>query len=249
MLSDNDKGILQRLLDHQVAKIRTSITQNDYTAVSQYWKFIKNGRAVAPNVVVALSGQELLSMKLNTRNITLDTADSAAVVNYCAGLGDQSPAAYNDKNAIVILGETGTGKSTSINYWMGCDMVPRTPEELEAMGIQGELEDVVVVDPESAHSEVASIGHGMISHTLMPQIIQDPHKNTRVYVDCPGFSDNRGVEINIANAINIRKGLQHVNNVKTVFLISYPKLCSNRGEYIRDLAHMGQQLFGGVGQP
>jgi hypothetical protein len=245
-LTDNDSILLQQCLNHQVTALKNAITQNDYTTVSQCWKFIKNGRAIEPNAVVALSGQELLSMKLNARNIALDTVDSATIVHHCAELGNQNVIAHNEKNALAILGGTGTGKSTSINHWMGCRMMLRTPEELEEIGIEGQLEDVIVVHPDSERPEAASIGHGWDSHTLMPQIIQDPNRATRVYIDCPGFSDNRGPEINIANAINIRRGLEQVRSVKAVFLASYPELIVSRGEHIRNLEHMCQQLFGGV---
>ena len=245
-LTDNDSILLQQCLNHQVTALKNAITQNDYTTVSQCWEFITKGRAIKPNAVVALSGPELLSMKLNARNITLDTVDSATIVHYCAELGDQNAAAHNDKDGLAILGDTGTGKSTSINHWMGCRMVLRTPEELEEMGIEGELEDAIVVHPDSERPEAASIGHGMVSHTLIPQIIQDPNQDERVYIDCPGFSDNRGAEINIANAINTKRALRQASGVKAVFLASYPGLIDSRGESIRSLEHMCQQLFGGV---
>jgi hypothetical protein len=41
----------------------------------------------------------------------------------------------------------------------------------------------------------------------MPQIVRDLDNNDMAYCDCPGFSDNRGAEINIANAINTRRVL------------------------------------------
>ena len=107
------------------------------------------------------------------------SSDSAAVVHYCAELGDQGAPVYSDKNAIAILGATGSGKSTATNYWIGCDM-QCAPEEFD-------LEDIIKVHPNSTQPEATSIGHGMASHTLMPQVVQDPNQATRIYVDCPGF--------------------------------------------------------------
>jgi hypothetical protein len=167
-----------------------------------------------------------------------------SLIGRCAEATEHT--ATTDKEAVTILGDAGTGKSTSANYWVGCDMVLRTPEELEEMGIEGETEDVIVVHTDSEQPGVASIGHGEGSHTLIPQIIQDPNRATRVYIDCPGFSDNRGAEINIANAINIRYALRQAGGVKAVFLASYPGLITNRGACIRNLENMCQQLFGGI---
>lgn len=39
--------------------------------------------------------------------------------------------------------------------------------------------------------------------TFKPQLEYDKDLNFN-YIDCPGFLDNRGAEINIANAINIK---------------------------------------------
>ena len=195
---------------------------------------------------VAENPQEILDAKLANPNQELSTTESTALMQYCSELGQQNAAATTDKEAVTILGGTGAGKSTSVNFWVGCDMVLKTPEELEEMGIAGELENVIVVHPDSAQPGVASIGHGAGSHTFVPQIIQDPNRATRVYLDCPGFLDNRGAEINIANAMNIRHALRQAGGVKAVFLTSYPGFIADRGECVRNLEHMCEQLFGGI---
>ncbi len=205
------------------------------------------GNCGQPNRLgVTETPQEILDAKLANPEQELSATKSVALIRYCSELGQQNATATTDKEAVTILGDTGTGKSTSANYWAGCDMVLRTPEELEEMGIEGETEDVIVVHTDSEQPGVASIGHGEGSHTLIPQIIQDPNRATRVYIDCPGFSDNRGAEINIANAINIRYALRQAGGVKAVFLASYPGLITNRGACIRNLENMCQQLFGGI---
>ena len=187
--------------------------------------------------------QEILDMKLADPNRGLSTTESISLIEHCAQLGEQNANDANNKEAVTILGETGTGKSTSINHWMGCHMELRTPEEL---GIQGGLEDVIVVSTDSDQPEATSIGHGMVSHTFMPQIIQDPDCDTRVYLDCPGFSDNRGAEINIVNAINTRRVLQQARGVKTVFLTEYSDFIGTRGNGIRAMERMCSQMFGGI---
>ena len=169
-----------------------------------------------------------------------------SLIRCCAETAQQNAAATTDKEAVTILGGTGVGKSTSVNYWIGCDMVLKTPEELEEMEIKGGVENVIMVHPDSERPGVASIGHGRGSHTFMPQVIQDPNRSTRVYIDCPGFSDKRGAEINIANAMNIRHALRQAGGVKAVFLTSYPGFIADRGVCLLNLEHMCEQLFGGI---
>ena len=195
---------------------------------------------------VAENPQDILDAKLANPKQKLSTQDSIALMQYCTELGQQNAAATTDKEAVTILGGTGAGKSTSVNYWIGCDMALRTPEELEEMGIEDVLGDALIVHPDSERPGVASIGHGGGSHTFMPQVIQDPNRATRVYIDCPGFSDNRGAAINIANAMNIRHALRQAGGVKAVFLMSHTSLIAKRGKYIQGLEHMCEQLFGGI---
>jgi hypothetical protein len=179
---------------------------------------------------------------LDNLEATLDTAIVRHIA-HCVQLGEQNANDATDKDVVAILGATGVGKSASINGWMGCQMVLSSPEEL---GIQGVLEDVIVVSPDSVQPEATSIGHGMASHTFMPKIIQDPDYNTRVYLDCPGFSDNRGPEINIANAINTRRVLQQAQGVKAVFLAKYSDFVGRRGSAMQVWENACEHLFGGI---
>ena len=142
----------------------------------------------------------------------------------------------------MVLGNTGTGKCTTVNCLVGCEMKLVKPGELGLSGIK----KVVVVDPESHVREIMPIGHGRRSHTFLPQIAPDPKHTHRAYCDCPGFSDTRGAEINIANAINIRKILQQATGVKAVFLTDYNGLLVDRGDSIRNVEAMCRKMFGGA---
>ena len=46
---------------------------------------------------------------------------------------------------VIVIGNTGAGKSTLVNYLLGCDMIQKTPKEL---GIKG-LQKLVVVKSKS----------------------------------------------------------------------------------------------------
>ena len=186
--------------------------------------------------------EEILERKLNNPYQVLTPNQSISLLNHCTQLGTQRAAhAANEETRVVFLSNTGVGKSAFLNALMGCRMKRVDPEEL---GIGG-VEEVIIVDPESPREEVMSIGHGRQSRTFMPQIAQDPNNSDNAYCDCPGFSDNRGAEINIANAINIRSVLQQARGVKAVFLTSYDELSASRGNNIQALENMCTQMFGG----
>jgi energy-coupling factor transporter ATP-binding protein EcfA2 len=184
--------------------------------------------------------QVILNTKLNNPHAELTSEQSISLVNHCATLGEQNAVQAAGKEVLMVLGNTGTGKSTLLNCLMGCEMKLVKPKDLGLSGVK----KVVVVDPKSTRPAVVIIGHGKQSHTFMPLIVPDPDHDRRAYCDCPGFSDNRGAEINIANAINTKRILQQARGVKAVFLTSYNGLSDDRGRSIEAMANMCLQMFG-----
>ena len=167
--------------------------------------------------------QEILANRLRDPEAVLTPNQSITLLNHCAELGEQRAATAAEKTVSIFAGNTGAGKSTTLNALLGCQMRAVRSREL---GLPGTIRRIVVVDPASPREEVMLIGHGM-SQTFMPQIVQDPDNPDSAYCDCPGFNDTRGAEINIANAINIRKILQQAPGVKVVFLAGYDGLMAD----------------------
>ena len=62
----------------------------------------------------------------------------------------------------------------------------------------------------------------------------------------PGFLDNRGAVINIANAINIKLALAAVASARVIVLINYHSLLADRANGVRQLATMLLDLFGNL---
>ena len=204
---------------------------------------VVDGQVAESNEEHALSPQELLERKLNNPDMVLTPDQSIPVMSYGAQLGEQSAASAANKTVAMVVGNTGAGKSTSSNAWLGCRM---KTVRLRELGLSG-TRRVVIVDPDSSIPEVMPIGHhSRQSQTFLPQIVQTPGDPNSVYCDCPGFSDTRGAEINIANAINIRKVLRQARGVKAVFLASYNGLVANRGRDIQAMEKMCLQMFGSV---
>lgn len=63
-------------------------------------------------------------------------------------------------------------------------------------------------------------------------------------MDCPGFLDNRGSEVNIANSVNIKHAIANSKEVKVIVLINYKTLEADRGRGLKDLFTILINLFG-----
>jgi len=120
-------------------------------------------------------------------------------------------------------------------------------KDAKELGIKCLQTSVVVVRSKlegGQRNEVMPIGHDKTSKTFMPQIAADLGYPVLAYCDCPGFFDNRGPEINIANAVNIKLALQEAKCVKVLILISFKSLEADRGRGLADMLNICLQLFG-----
>jgi energy-coupling factor transporter ATP-binding protein EcfA2 len=200
-------------------------------------------RAEAVRQEQAQEAKVLLSKKLANPNHTLSDQESIVLLTSCVSDGVENAKQVAGKEAVIVIGNTGAGKSTFVNYLLGCEMMQKTPKEL---GIKG-LGKVVVVKSKSEGGrcdEIMPIGHSKTSKTFIPQIAVDPIHAHLAYCDCPGFLDNRGAEINIANAVNIKRVLQVAKSAKVLVLINYYSLKADRARGLTDMLNICAQLFG-----
>ena len=100
---------------------------------------------------------------------------------------------------------------------------------------------VAEVKQDSALAAVMKIGHSTKSETFTPDI---QTVGSKTFVDCPGFLDNRGWEINIANAVNIRTCVCSAESVRVVVLIKHASLEADKGRCLHHLLKICTDLFG-----
>lgn len=182
------------------------------------------------NSYLSLGANALVLKKMSNPKMLLSREQSIAVIKTCVAMGDANQKLSDKRPLILFIGNTGSGKSTAINYLHGCKMV----EDSES----------VLVSHDSPEPEIMAIGHTSCSKTFLPQIIDS--KNTGlVFCDCPGFEDNRGPEINIANNSNLKRLLKTVESLRIILFISYESVFTDRGKAIGELKEKLSSLFGG----
>ena len=184
----------------------------------------------------------LLLKKLNDAKCRLSEQESIDLLTTCTAYGEHNARDIKGKEAVIVIGNTGAGKSSFVNYLAGCEMVFKGKKKKDG---KMSKKKHLVVKPKAEGGcldEIMPIGHDKKSKTFMPHIETTAQQIT--YCDCPGFLDNRGAEINIANAVNIRKAFSQAKGVKVIILINYCSLKADRGRGLTDMINICSHLFG-----
>ena len=180
--------------------------------------------------------QGIIARGLANRAVSLSEEDSLAVLTACIELGLWNAELAEGSIAVMVVGNTGAGKSTLINFLLKCVM------EKVYFSLGGKRKVVFMVSEASPVKAVMQIGFSNTSQTFVPDAVRSP--DLGLVVDCPGFNDNRGPEINIANAVNIKAVMARARGVTMVVVLNYYTLKADRGRGVRELLDTLLGLFG-----
>ncbi|MGI4852228.1 MAG: GTPase domain-containing protein [Janthinobacterium lividum] len=137
------------------------------------------------------------------------------------GLFDSS----KDQNIVVFIGNTGSGKSTLINFLSDKEL------SVDPNG------DVVLKDPEDVNS--MKIGTGNQSETFFPKFIK---LTDMTFFDVPGIGDTRGIEISLMNASFIKHIIEGAKSVRLVYVAGMDEITAARGTNFKELVKVTDKI-------
>lgn len=143
-----------------------------------------------------------------------------------------------DQEIVLVLGNTGAGKSTFINYALGSKMKIGYKEDLAEH----------FAEPEDGSKHWAKIGNGIESQTLLPSVYTTPHSKV-IYCDCPGFHDTRTEEDRLNITIAIQLMVNAAKSIKGIIVIIDPNDIKSNAISIRNISLMLSQLLQGKVNP
>ena len=176
--------------------------------------------------------EELLTRPTNSIKLTID--ESITCIRSIIAVGRERMSHYRDDDVLIVLGPTGAGKSTTINWLYGCKMINEY--------------GMPFVDPQSEKMEVAPIGKDSIkSLTVIPGFVrlEDTSAKSLVLCDAPGFLESRGPEISIGNAVNIVNVVRQCSQCRMLLLLGSHDFRSSKGDAVKKSLEALVNLFGG----
>ena len=164
-------------------------------------------------------------LEIEDENGNLNKQDLIEFIENGKQLIDNSSNSQTKENAIMILGLSGTGKTTLVNYLNNIPLVCKL------------IDDSWRVDLESDSNTLPGgfkIGHKG-SETHFPSVYT-PNDKEFSYIDNPGFQDDRGVAFEISNSFFREHITRKTSNIKFLVLLSSGDLdsTSNRGAQTRN---------------
>lgn len=178
------------------------------------WFFV-----VCAQIVVGLSAVDLN-----------DTPED--VLNYIDSVQKKLNVAQNS-NIILVVGNTGCGKSTLVHYVAGDYSRIIAIEPLNPNSVNFDIRDEL--DSERDRPILATE-----SRTLIPVISTDENHN--VWMDCPGFGDTRNETVEIATAFLIKRVIENASHIKIVLVSSYDSIINSRDDFDNLLTRSAQLM-------
>jgi GTP-binding protein EngB required for normal cell division len=142
--------------------------------------------------------------------------------------GEGSLERVAEKDVVLIVGKTGTGKSTLIQGIAGRELRAVVHQTKQWSGTaQKEVFEATAPLPEF------EIGHVKTSMTKQINCYVREASEEVVYLDTPGFEDTDGHEIDIATSVMLSKVAERCRSLRFVILINCASLLEDRGGAIR----------------
>lgn len=129
-----------------------------------------------------------------------------------------------DKDIIAVLGKTGAGKSTLINYLSGKKLTT------EKRGLRGNI--ITLRSPED--KSAMAIGLEKKSQTHLPQFVDI--EDLRFY-DLPGLDDTAGTNYEVLNAFFIKQIIENARTTRLIIVAGLDEVTAGRGKSFKDLTN------------
>ncbi|CAF3931930.1 unnamed protein product, partial [Adineta steineri] len=164
---------------------------------------------------------------------------------------DQTANLIRDKDIILLIGTTGSGKSTTVQFLTDTKM-----KETRVEICPGKFLKHITTDGPIINSGLIDVKSSPLSKSetrfLIPvtisfkDIFGSYETNEIILCDAPGFGDTESPEMDISNCVGVIRALKSCKSISILALSSYRSL-GDRGEGILQLIHILINMIKGIG--
>ncbi|KAG4070953.1 hypothetical protein HA402_001390 [Bradysia odoriphaga] len=123
------------------------------------------------------------------------------------------------RDAVLVVGNTGTGKSALVQFIAG-DM-----SKMSAVEYPEYSGNLIIQDEDG---KISKPGEESTSKTLYPELVVSTKKDIAFY-DCPGFNDSRGTAIDLAGAYMTKMVFENLENIKVNITVEWETATGQNG--------------------
>lgn len=137
------------------------------------------------------------------------------------------------RDAVLVVGNTGTGKSTLVQFIAGDMSMMSVVEYPERSG------NLIIQDEDG---KISKPGEESTSKTLYPELVVSTKKDIAFY-DCPGFKDSRGTAVDLAGAYMTKMVFENLENIKVHITVEWETAIGQNGRgspFIEAIERVGE---------
>ena len=125
------------------------------------------------------------------------------------------------KNIVLLLGSTGSGKSTTIHYLKGSTMKQdKKTKHISPINVTDASLQKIMTGPSVSQSVTSYIAPVAMTFNDDRDDDQDQDLENVYLCDTPGFADSRGIEIDVANSLTLINAMHRANKISIILVLS-----------------------------
>ncbi|CAF4958277.1 unnamed protein product [Rotaria sp. Silwood1] len=156
---------------------------------------------------------------------------------------DDAAKAIEKKEIILLLGGTGSGKSTTIHFLGGSKMIETRVDGLNHIAPTNIINRALIKIETAPFTQ--SVTRYMAAVEINFEDVGSFNTGSIWVCDSPGFEDTSGPEVDIANGLGMIKAIKGCKSVRPVILFSY-KSIGDRCGGVKKIAHLLVGLIPGI---
>ena len=144
-----------------------------------------------------------------------------------------------ERDIVLFIGDSGSGKSTTIQFLSGCNMI-QTRQEISPGKFLLHIEPDEKTRNLCSENIISNAESKSTTRYIAAQHVPLEVVNRSGFItlcDAPGFGDTAGAEVDVANSMGVFKALCGCKSVKIVAFASYRSI-GDRGQGIVKLANI-----------